>query len=105
MRTQIASEVDPFIGRVLDRHFFRPGCERKRVDSLHTEIDSPHPKRECQLVAWLAELRHGHGDRESLTQWIFDGILVFADQLNSRVDAPRLGRNMARCVPKLTGFA
>jgi hypothetical protein len=44
-------------------------------------------------------------DRESLIQWIFDGGLVLADQLRRRADAPRLGRNMARCVPNETGFA
>ena len=41
----------------------------------------------------------------SVVQWIFAGTLLFADQLTRRADAPRLGKNMARCVPKVTGFA
>ena len=34
-----------------------------------------------------------------------DGTLVEADQRSSRVEDPRRGRNMARCVPNVTGFA
>jgi len=44
-------------------------------------------------------------ERESLIQCIFEGGLLFADQPSRRAVAPRLGKNMARCVPKMTGFA
>ncbi|MHC2840862.1 hypothetical protein ACVINU_003796 [Bradyrhizobium diazoefficiens] len=44
-------------------------------------------------------------ERASVIQCTFDGRLVEADQRSSRVEAPRRGRNMARCVPNVTGFA
>ena len=44
-------------------------------------------------------------ERESVTQWIFDGTLVLADQPSRRADEPRRGRNMARCMLNATGLA
>src|SRR5882757_6566807 len=107
MRTQIASEVDPFIGRVLDRHFFRPGCERKRVDSLHTEIYSPHPKRKCQLVARLAELQHGHGVGPGVTDPVDFSMGYWSSQTSSTGALTRRASagTWPDALPKLTGFA
>ena len=43
--------------------------------------------------------------RASVVHRIVEGLLVVADQSMSRPRAAGLGRNMARCLPNVTGLA
>jgi hypothetical protein len=106
MGTQIPDEVVPLIRRILYRNLFGPSLQWKGLDALYAEKNSSDLKvNVSSLPGSLKSITVTVLERASLTQFIFERILVLADQPRRRADEPRLGKNIARCVPKVTGFA